>query len=145
MKLKTKKAQQRAINSRHPWRVGELCTTVYDNLGEGVIYRVIDVKRLSRPDISPLLVILPTFGVIVDIDGKRPRTLDAGYCTPMSIVDLGTAYVNFGLFIAQEARSRGSSDEETSPEEVPSRDDGDNEGNVGRGDDRGLLTGPTEV
>lgn len=117
MTLKSKKRIQRqVVNMKHSWRVGELCTAVYDNLGEGVIYRVSDVKRQGT---SPLLVIVPVFGVIVDIEGKRPRVLDARYCTPMNLVDLGTSYVNFGLFIAEESRRLGDAVKKGDAEETP--------------------------
>jgi len=147
MTLKTKKRlQQQSISSKHFWRVGELCTAVYDNLGEGVIYRVTKVKR--RPSNVPpmssssLLAITPVFGVIVDIEGKRTRDLDARYCTPLSLVDLGVAYMNFGMFIAQQAKGPGDDVEKGDAEDVPAGNDGDIKERSQDLVDRGLRTDP---
>ncbi len=135
------RSQKRAENIKHPWYVGELCTAVYDNMGEGIIYRVTGVSRVSAAPtsgVAPLLKLAPVYGVLSDVSRRKPRTLDAGYCTPMSIVDLASEYSNFGLFIAEEARRRGT-DEETNTEALPTWDDASDEERIESGDGSGLL------
>jgi len=102
--------------STHPWRVGELCTCVYDNVGHGIIYRVAEVH--SRSQHEPMLKVVPVFGVLTNIKGRKSRGLSAGYCTPLSLVDLSNEYLKFGHFIAAEAKDRGA-EPSTTPEKVP--------------------------
>jgi len=147
MTLKTKKRlHQQSVNSKHSWRVGELCTAVYDNLGEGVIYRVTKITRFTSSAIHSthtVLGITPVFGVIVDIEGKRTRDLDTRYCTPLTLVDLGVAYMNFGMFIAQQAKGPGDDVEKGDAEDVPAGSDGDIKEQSQNLADRGLRTDPT--
>lgn len=132
--------KKREENRRHPWRVGDLCTAVYDNRGEGLIYRVTRVDRLDdqlgRPHVT--LVVKPIYGVVADVKGRKTRTLGAGYCSPLSLIDLATEYTRFGLFISQEARNRGA-EPEADAEEVPAGDAGDVEGRPDPDDGCGLC------
>lgn len=120
----------RKQNEQHPWRVGDLCTAVYDNVGEGLIYRVIEVN-------GGQLKVRPTFGVIASTSGRKTRTMGKGWCKPLSLVDLATAYTKFGLFIAQEAKHRA--EQETDTEEVPAGDSDDDEGRQDDADGGGLC------
>lgn len=119
------RSQQRTDNAKHPWREGELCTAVYNNLGEGLIYRVTGIVRAGnslRP--SPLLKVIPIFGVVADPAGRMPRTLDACYCTPTSLVDLATMYAKFGLFISEESRRFIQEPEVITPPPIEDDDQG---------------------
>lgn len=133
---------KREENRKHPWRVGDLCTAVYDNRGEGLIYRVTEVidgassGQFDRAHVS--LVVKPVYGVVADVKGRKTRTLGAGYCTPLSLIDLATEYTRFGLFISQEAKRRGA-EPEADPEEVSTRDAGDVEGRPAPDDGGGLC------
>lgn len=100
---------ERAKNQEHDWRVGELCTAVYDSVGEGLIYRVVDVKGKQ-------LRVTPVFGVMASINRRKTRSLGAGWCTPLSLVDLANEYMKFGLFISNEAKHRGAEQEGVSTE-----------------------------
>lgn len=88
------------------WQVGDLCKAVYDNIGEGIIYRVtaVNENRWSKLDLD----LVPVFGVLANIKGRRKRSLDTAYCTPLSLVDMGTEYMLFGNFIKEEAKLRGA-------------------------------------
>lgn len=136
-------------NAKHPWRVGDLCTAIYGDVGEGLIYRVVHITDTSsagtwsRPWDKELRVV-PVFGVIADTMGRKPRKLGAGWCTPLSLVDLATEYTRFGLFIANEAKKRSESTatEDESPAdaaEVPAGDAGDVEGRASDVDGGGLC------
>lgn len=129
-------------NRKHPWREGDLCTAVYDNRGEGLIYRVMEVidgvntGQFDRRAVQ--LVVKPVYGVVADVKGRKTRTLGAGYCTPLSLVDLATEYTRFGLFISNEARRRGA-EPEADAEEVPAGDAGDVKGRPDPDDGGGLC------
>lgn len=101
----------------HRWSVGDLCTATYKNVGEGIIYRVIEVSTVnplnpSWPN-STVLKLKPIFGVIADVERRRTRELGAGWCTPLSLVDLGVRYMEFGTFIREEALRRAGQPETT--------------------------------
>lgn len=97
------------MSEQYNWQVGELCKAVYDNIGEGIIYRVTGVRKLEdRPTATVQLDLLPVFGAFADIKRRRKRSLGAGWCTPLSLVDLGHEYMQLGLFIQEEAKSRGA-------------------------------------
>lgn len=137
---KLTKKKRSIDNALHQWRVGEVCTAVYDNLGEGLIYRVTDVTIRSEGG-EALLKVTPVFGVIADPSGRKPRQLSARYCTPLSLIDLATMYAKFGLWIAEEAKNRGDEQQETDSETVPAGDDGVDEGRSEDGNDCGLFDG----
>lgn len=119
-------------NAKHPWKVGDLCTAIYNDVGEGLIYRVVHITDTScagtwsRPWDKELKVV-PVYGVIADMSCRKPRKLGAGWCTPLSLIDLATEYARFGLFISNEARTRSTTEDESSPdaEEVSSGQAGD--------------------
>jgi len=79
MTLKTKKRlHQQSVNSKHSWRVGELCTAVYDNLSEGVIYRVTKSPGLHRALFTLHIrcwVSLPFLGSSLTSRESEPETL----------------------------------------------------------------------
>lgn len=132
---------KRQENQRHPWRVGDLCTAVYDNRGEGLIYRVMEVIDASSGQFDRTvaqLVVKPVYGVVADVKGRKTRTLGAGYCTPLSLVDLATEYTRFGLFISNEARRRGA-EPTADAEEVPAGHAGDDAGRAPPDDGGGLC------
>lgn len=124
--------QKRQRNESHKWHVGELCTCVYGEVGEGLIYRVIEVMPSNQ------LKVKPVFGVIADTAHRKVRNIGAGWCTPLSLVELATEYTRFGLFIAQEAKRRGA-EPETDAEEVPAGDDRDDQGRSDHDDGGGLC------
>lgn len=123
--------QKRQMNEGHKWRVDELCTCVYGEVGEGLIYRVIEVNGNQ-------LKVKPVYGVIADTTHRKTRSIGAGWCTPLSLVDLATEYTRFGLFIANEAKRRGA-EPEADAEEVSTRDAGDVEGRSAPDDGGGLC------
>ena len=117
MNLKMTRWERQKINAQHPWRVGELCQAFYDNIGEGYIYRVLKVTAVGN---SPILKIEPIFGVLAGAKSRKNRDLGAGYCTPLTLIDLATEYSRFGLFIAQEAKRNGA-EPETVAEDISPR------------------------
>lgn len=92
--------------NEYKWRVGELCKAVYDNIGEGIIYRVTAVEENKHG--QTCLEVLPVFGCFANIARRKKRSLGIGWCTPLSLVDLGNEYLKFGNFIKDEARSHGA-------------------------------------
>lgn len=111
----------------HEWKEGELCTATYKNVGEGIIYRVMEVTLTNplnfRHPASTTLKLKPVVGVIASIENRRTRELPARYCQPLSLVDMAMRYMEFGTFIREEALRRGA---QSSPnaEEVPTREPG---------------------
>jgi len=101
-------------NMAHPWRVGDLCNALYNEIGAGVIYRVMDVKvtdRVWSGNNRTSLTVTPVHGVVSDISNRRPRTLDSAFCRPLSIVDLSTEYASLGNFIRDEVKKRSETDD----------------------------------
>ena len=98
-----------ALNGRkeeNEWRVGDLCKRWI-----GIISRVVEVlpaKDTASPGSRQRFVRLrleqatPLFGV-----HNRKVIVMARQCTPLSLVDLGTEYMNLGNFIRDEARRLG--------------------------------------
>jgi hypothetical protein len=71
----------RQASEKHPWRVGDLCTVTYYDVGTGLIYRVLEVDGNE-------LKVEPVFGIIIDIGHRKNRSLNKGWCVPLSIIDL---------------------------------------------------------
>lgn len=118
MSSKMTRWERRQLSEKHPWRVGDLCTATYNDVGEGLIYRVLEVNGTQ-------LKVKPVFGVIADTANRKTRSLGKGWCVPLSLIDLATEYTRFGLFIANEARIRGMDDEpETAAATIPAGDGG---------------------
>ena len=92
------------MSKEHVWQVGELCACVSHDVAEGIVYRVIEIKKYPG---TTVLVIQPILGVLANIRNKRNRELGAGWCTPLSLVDLASVYSTLGIFIAEEAKRRG--------------------------------------
>lgn len=103
-------------NQAHPWRIGELCGAFYNEIGPGVIYRVINVETktyhyMTKGETKTSLTITPVHGVVTDISNRRQRILDSAYCTPLSIVELSTEYASLGNFIRDEVQKRSTADD----------------------------------
>jgi hypothetical protein len=95
----------------HTWHVGDLCSCVYGNMGEGIVYRVthVGIDKWKREE----LTVKPVLGVLADIAGRRPRTHWSKYMRPLSLIDLANNYSKLGSFIAEEAKKRGADATET--------------------------------
>lgn len=101
------------MNEEHVWEVGDLCTYVSpDNTGWGVLYRVewIESYESIVPKIKGVLLnLFPVTAIFFSTKKrKRMKLVEPSRCTYMSLVDLATAYANFGLFIAEEAKRKGT-------------------------------------
>jgi hypothetical protein len=101
--------EQQFKNLQHPWKVGDLCNALYNEIGAGVIYRVVNVKEKQTPyhplrPCSHILTVVPVHGVISDISHRKTRMLNSAFCQPLSIVDLATEYAKLGTFIADEVK-----------------------------------------
>lgn len=98
--------------SDHRWAIGDMCKAVYNNVGEGLVYRVVDIVTDASSDkfiIASdgfILVLVPVHGVLANIKNRKRRELGEGWCTPLSLVDLAAEYARFGEFIAEEAKKR---------------------------------------
>ncbi len=92
------------MSKEHEWAVGDLCKAVYNNVGEGLIYRVTKVGG-KHPWL--ILTVKPVYGIMANTENRKVRTLGAGYCTYVSLADLGMEYMNFGTFIRDYALSLG--------------------------------------
>jgi len=92
--------------NEYRWHVGELCKAVYDNIGEGIIYRVRAIEENTFG--QTCLEVVPVFGCFANIKGRRKRSLGIGWCTPLSLVDLGNEYMRLASFIQDEAKLRGA-------------------------------------
>jgi hypothetical protein len=102
-------------DEQHKWQVGDLCTCRYQDTAGGVIYRVIAIQGEQKigPNkpwalsIGTQLKIRPIYGIFNDaFERKRVRMIGAGWCTPYSLVELGTSYMKLGNFIREEAEKR---------------------------------------
>ena len=93
--------------TEHKWTVGDLCETSYGGIGHGMIYRVAAISSRGNGSVS-VLKIVPIVGVLTDIEGRKPRSMGAGWCRPVTLVYLANEYAKFGEFIAEEARRRGA-------------------------------------
>lgn len=98
-----------AENKQHPWQPGELCTCTYGNVGKGIVYRVTKVDNtVTKWGLSCTLDLIPVHGVLADVGAHRPRrSMGAGYCTPLSLIELATEYAKLGNFIRDEAMKKG--------------------------------------
>lgn len=95
----------------YSWKVGELCTCTYGNTGHGVIYRVMKVgEGRSYHREYQMLEIAPAFAVVASTEGRGKRKIGAGWCTPLTLVEMATSYARFGTFIADEAKRLGAED-----------------------------------
>ena len=103
----------------HAWQVGDLCTYVYDGRGWGILYRVTKVEPIQPTQMGNfvlynsdcLLSLQPALGVLQDIDNRKGRKrVASSACTHQSLIDLATEYSKFGLFIAEEAKKKGTDD-----------------------------------
>lgn len=115
MNSKMLKWERFQLNEKHPWRAGDLCTPTYDEVGEGIIYRVLEIKGAN-------LKVKPVFSVMADATKHRTRSLYKGFLVPLSLIDLATEYARFGLFIASEAKHHG--EQETAAATIPAGDGG---------------------
>lgn len=82
-----------------------MCTCTYNGNGHGVIYRVTHVDNAG--DVRPgywQLTLVPVFAVIAKTKGRGKRTIGAGWCTPITLIDLASEYQKFGIFISEEAK-----------------------------------------
>lgn len=94
------------MEDKHVWRVGDLCTAVYNNVGEGIIYRVEGITPCyGYPANADALTLdlTPVHGIFAVISKRRYRNLGAGWCRYLSLIDLGTEYMKFAAFIRDEA------------------------------------------
>lgn len=114
-KIRQNRLELQKQNMAHPWRVGDLCNALYNEIGAGVIYRVLDVKVKAHvyPGViyRMSLTVIPVHGVISDISNRRSRILDSAFCRPLSIVDLSTEYASLGNFIRDEVKKRSETDD----------------------------------
>lgn len=112
---------------KHVWRVGDLCRATYNNVGEGLLYRVVDVSVKSgyAPNSSQYvsLKVSPIYGILADLERRKTRTLGEGWCTYVSIVDLGMEYMKLGTFIRDETMRMANNDEELKLELVATPED----------------------
>lgn len=121
---------------QHEWRVGDLCKATYNNIGEGLVYRVTKVdKRETWPypgvqtpghppkQITYILTVKPVYGVLASIENRKTRKMGAMYCTYVSIADMGMEYMKFGNFIRDEALRLGADLKE--PPKPPQVDEDD--------------------
>lgn len=90
--------------TEHVWEVGQLCTCEYQGCGSGIVYRVIGIDSEGRQASNTLLTIQPVLGVIASVDGKRKRTIGAGWCQPLTAHDLTIQYATFGRFLLEEMK-----------------------------------------
>lgn len=96
------------METKHEWAIGDLCTCTYGGTGHGVIYRVIAKMPGHFGAQEGMLHIAPAHGVMAKTERRGKRKIGAGWCKPLTLVDLGTEYVRFGLFIQEEAKRRGA-------------------------------------
>lgn len=123
-------------DEKYKWKVGDLCTATYDGHGHGLIYRVIKVQPDRRYE--PVLTVEPVHGVVAKIEGRKKRELSAGWCKPLSLVDLATMYLEFGQFIESEAKKRGA-EPSTTTTKVPAGNADDVRVGTNHDDDSGLC------
>lgn len=100
---------------KHVWRIGDLCTCTYNDIGQGVIYRVTKIRTDRWDGDLKELTIAPVHSVFADITRRKPRTHDERSMKPLSLVDLGMTYLALGRFIADEAKKMGE-DSEPAPD-----------------------------
>lgn len=100
---------------KHVWVVGDLCLCTYNNNGTGVIYRVIKLLPGNWGSLEGMLEIAPAHGVIAKTSNRGKRKIGSGYCTYVSLLELGAEYLKFGLFIQEEARRKGMNDAAARP------------------------------
>lgn len=115
-------------NVRHAWRIGDLCKAVYNNVGEGLLYRVllVDTRSTGGGMKYTVLKVTPVYGVMASIERRKTRSLGADWCTYVSLTDLGTEYMRLGNFIRDQAMRFGdhTAQEPTDAvEDVPESDD----------------------
>lgn len=97
--------------TQHEWQVGDLCLCTYGGTGHGVVYRVMEAGPLNKDSFRreyQMLTIAPAYACIAKLKGRGKRKIGAGYCTPVSLVDLASEYAKLGHFIADEAKKRGA-------------------------------------
>lgn len=109
----------------HEWRVGDMCRAVYNNVGDGMLYRVVDIVMKSNyvGKQYATLKVAPIYGILTNIERRKTRTLGEGYCTYVSILDLGMEYMKLGTFIRDEAMRVGKDEEEPELELVVKDED----------------------
>jgi hypothetical protein len=147
--LSQKREEQLIRNARHHWQVGELCNTTYGGIGQGTIYRVVEVidasqrSKFSHPTDKELKIV-PVFGIINDIEARKSRNLGAAWCSPLSIIDLAMEYAKFGLFISDETKRLNNVASTTEPSSnstnIPSRSTYNVERRIESYDDFGLCS-----
>lgn len=91
-------------NSKHDWKVNDLCACNYGGVGEGLVYRVIEIHGDLLLGLQ--LTIKPVLGVFADKKGRKKRALAAGWCIPLSPRDLYDYLDSLSVFIKQEEERR---------------------------------------
>ena len=92
----------------HVWVVGDVCTCEYEGIAGGLLYVVTEVFHDSVASIhlATSLKIKPIWGFFQDTKNRKTRTIGAVWCTPRSLIELGTEYVQLGHFISSLALNR---------------------------------------
>lgn len=82
--------------SQANFKVDDLVFAMYDNIGEGTIYRVTEIEKTSNPRADGVLKLKPIFCLQGPefLKNKRTRKLGAGWARKVKAEDLREALSN---------------------------------------------------
>jgi hypothetical protein len=91
----------------HEWHVGDLCTYTWNELGHGVVYRVVGFGsrpwRGNRSKQHAVMHVKPIFGFMQEITDRKVRDVVIDYtfhgAKPIVLIDLAREHLRLANFI----------------------------------------------